>query len=39
MQKPKIFQITIIIIYNKITELRRSRAMFLIVNVFKFKNL
>jgi len=38
MQKPKIFQITIIIIY-KITELRRSRAMFLIVNVFKFKNL
>jgi len=37
MQKPKIFQITIIIIYN-ITELRRSRAMFLIVNVFKLKN-
>jgi hypothetical protein len=37
MQKPKMFQITIIITY-KITELRRSRAMFLIVNVFKLKN-
>ena len=31
------FQITVIITY-KITELRRSRAMFLIVNVFKLKN-
>ena len=38
MQKPKIFPITIIITYT-ITELRRSRAIFLIVNVFKFKNL